>query len=80
MNSIERACLSRVRMLALVAMTRAGGTPAPWQLRRAVEPILGDLLGEVLAADRVAAKTSRSRSCRHSTVDRRKKSSRSGRA
>jgi hypothetical protein len=69
MNSTERACLSRVRMLALVAMTRVGGTPAPWQLRRAIEPVLGDLADELAtAADRVA-RASRPRSCRPSTVD-----------
>ena len=49
MNSIELACLSRVRMLALAAMARAGGTPAPWQLRRAIAPEL-DVLIDALRA------------------------------
>jgi len=49
MNSIELACLSRVRMLALAAMARAGGTPAPWQLRRAIAPIVGDLVDQLRA-------------------------------
>ena len=32
------------RILALCAQLQAGGEPSRWQLRRAVEPILGDLL------------------------------------
>lgn len=36
--------VARVRVAALRAMVEAGGKPAGWQLRRAVEPILGDLL------------------------------------
>jgi len=80
MNSTERACLSRVRMLALVELTRAGGTPAPWQLRRAVEPILGDLLRELAAADRRSAKSSLERPARYPTVDTCKRSARKRRA
>ena len=69
MNSIERACLSRVRMLALVAMTRAGGTPARWQLRRAIDPILGDLLEELPAVGDRSGPGAPSRSRRLPTVD-----------
>jgi hypothetical protein len=45
MDAVRRACVSRVRVLALAAMTRAGGRPSDYQLLRAVEPVLGDLLG-----------------------------------
>lgn len=69
MNSTELACLCRVRCLALVAMTRAGGRPSNAQLLRAVEPVLGDLLHELLAVGRRAAKTPTSRRGFCSTVD-----------
>ena len=69
MDSIELACLSRVRMLALVEMTRAGGTPAPWQLRRAVEPVLGDLLDALRAGGPRPEARPNATSDRLSTVD-----------
>jgi len=69
MNSVELACLSRVRVLALTRIVEAGGTPRPGQLRRAVEPILGDLLDELLAVDLRSEKSTASRSGRLSTVD-----------
>jgi len=69
MNSIELACLSRVRMLALAAMARAGGTPAPWQLRRAVEPIIADLLDELRVPGQGPTKASAAALVRLPTVD-----------
>ena len=69
MNSIELACLSRVRMLALAAMARAGGTPAPWQLRRAVEPIIADLLDELRVPGPGPAKATAAGPDRRPTVD-----------
>lgn len=41
---VDRCCLARARLLALRAQTAAGGPPTTRQLRRAVEPMLGDLL------------------------------------
>jgi len=80
MDKTERACLFRCRMGALLAMTSAGGLPRPAQLRRAVEPILGDLLEQLDAADRRSAKTTAARSGRLPTVDTRKRSARKCRA
>lgn len=36
--------ISRCRVAALHAMVEAGGEPTSAQLRRAIEPVLGDLL------------------------------------
>ena len=36
--------ISRCRVAALHAMVEAGGQPTSAQLRRAIEPVLGDLL------------------------------------
>jgi hypothetical protein len=70
MNSIERACLSRVRMLALAAMARAGGTPTAWQLRRAIAPIVGDLVDAVRAQGPGAAGATAAGPASLPTVDR----------
>ena len=40
----HRCGSSGVRILALCEQVAAGGEPTKWQLLRAVEPILGDLL------------------------------------
>jgi hypothetical protein len=80
MNSIERACLSRVRFLALVAMTRAGGTPAPWQLRRAIAPLLGQVRVEPVAAAAAVVPAAVVRVGCVSTVDTRRTGSRRRRA
>lgn len=39
-----RCLLARVRVLALREQVLAGGDAAAWQLTRAIDPILGDLL------------------------------------
>ena len=69
MNSIELACLSRVRVLVLARIVEAGGTLRPAQLRRAIEPILPDLLEQLQPADRRSAKSTAVRSGRLPTVD-----------
>jgi hypothetical protein len=40
----ERCCLARVRVLALAGQAAAGGEVRPDQLRRALDPLLRDLL------------------------------------
>ena len=49
------ACgVARVRVLALRALVLAGGSPTSEQMRRAVDPVLGDLVplpGHITAAD-----------------------------
>jgi len=41
---VERCCLARVRVLALARLSDAGGEVRPDQLRRALAPLVGDLL------------------------------------
>jgi len=41
MDSAERCCLARVRLLALDAMASIGGQPTLAQCRRAVGPLAG---------------------------------------
>lgn len=74
----ERCAIARVRTEALRAMARAGGTPQGWQLRRALEPILGDLLplgwrdltaGEADAAERRPPVPAEDRAARECFLD-----------
>lgn len=52
MDFLKPYLVSRARVKALQAMVKAGGTPRPAQLRRALEPVLGDLLPlAIVAAD-----------------------------
>jgi hypothetical protein len=55
--------------MTLIRIVEAGGTLEPWQLRRAVEPILGDLLEELVATKRRATSSTAWRSPRVPTVD-----------
>lgn len=57
MDYLKPYLVSRARVKALQAMVKAGGTPRPAQLRRALEPVLGDLLPlPIVAADTPAAR------------------------
>lgn len=44
MDWLKPYLVCRARVAALRAMVDAGGRVADWQLRRALEPVLGDLL------------------------------------
>jgi hypothetical protein len=44
MDWLKPYMVSRVRVAALRAAVEAGMDVEPWQLRRALEPVLGDLL------------------------------------
>ena len=44
MDWLKPYLVSRVRVKALRALVEAGGEPSRGQLRRAIEPVLGDLL------------------------------------
>jgi len=62
LSSQEACCVSRVRLLALLAQVAAGGPPRPGQVRRAVWPLaiagLGlELLGPIGVAAGGAARS-----------------------
>jgi len=44
MDWYERCCVARARVLALHAQVLCGGKPRTDQLRRAILPVLGDLI------------------------------------
>ena len=49
MNATHKACLTRVRLLAIRGMEAAGGRAEAWRVLRALEPVLGRSL--VMACD-----------------------------
>lgn len=49
LNWNERCCLSRVRLLALEAQAAAGGEASPGQLRRALDPIGGEVIAAIVS-------------------------------
>jgi len=41
MSATDRACITRVRLLAIRGMEAAGGRAEAWRVLRALEPVLG---------------------------------------